>query len=109
MATTTPITRVTLFKIRSPSDAETLLSHYRDMPANALKDGKPYILSVTAGLAFEDPRSQGYNFTAISKFKTKEDMAYYDEGCAAHAALKAAAKDVVQGVMMVYLEGETAE
>lgn len=109
MATTKPITRVTLFKINSPADAETLLSHYRVMPTNALKEGKPYLLSVTAGPTFDDPRSQGFNFAAISKFKNKDDMAYYDEGCAAHATLKAFAKDVVQERMVVYLEDGTAE
>ncbi|KAF2441930.1 stress responsive A/B barrel domain-containing protein [Karstenula rhodostoma CBS 690.94] len=109
MATTNPITRVTLFKIPSSSDAETLLSHFRGMPTNALKDGNPYLLSVTAGPTFEDPRSQGFNFAAISKFKNKEDMVYYDEECAAHAALKAFAKDVIQGIMMVYLEDGAAE
>ncbi|KAK7190740.1 hypothetical protein DPSP01_006652 [Paraphaeosphaeria sporulosa] len=110
MATPKPITRVTLFKIASSSDAEILLSHYRGMPTNAIKDGKPYLLSVTAGPTFEDPRSQGFNFAAISKFKSKEDMAYYDEECAAHAALKAFAKGVIQGPpQVVYLEDGTAE
>ncbi|KAJ4292355.1 hypothetical protein N0V90_009016 [Kalmusia sp. IMI 367209] len=109
MAATRPITRVTLFKIPSPSDAETLLGHYRNMPVNALKDGKPYILSVSAGPAAEDARSQGFNFAAISRFANKEDMVFYDEGCAAHAALKAFAKDVIQGIMMVYFEDGTVE
>lgn len=102
-----PITRVTLFKIPNPADIETLLSHYRNMSTKALKDGQPYILSVTAGPTFEDVRSQGFNFTAISVFKNKEDMVYYDEGCDAHAALKAFAKNVIQGIMMVYLEDGT--
>ncbi|KAL5451833.1 hypothetical protein PMIN06_006124 [Paraphaeosphaeria minitans] len=110
MSSAKPIIRVTLFKIPSPPDAETLLLHYRGMPTNALKDGKPYLLSVTAGPTIEDARSQGFNFAAISKFKSKEDMAYYDEGCAAHAALKAFAKNVIQGPpMVVYLEDGTAE
>jgi len=33
-------------------------------------------------------------------------MVYYDEAC---AALKAFAKDVIQGIMMVYLEDGTTE
>lgn len=109
MAATKPITRVTLFKIPSPSDAETLLEHFRATPTTALKDEEPYLLSVTAGPTFEDVRSQGFNFAAITKFKNKEDMVYCDERCAAHAALKAFAKDVIQGIMMVYLEDGTAE
>jgi hypothetical protein len=37
-------------------------------------------------------------------FAIKDDMVYYDEECEAHKALKAVAKSVHQGVMMVYFE-----
>lgn len=68
------------------------------------QDGKPYILSVRAGSTFEDQRRQGYTLAVISEFESEEDMAYYDSGCEAHAKLKTVAKDMHQGVMMVYFE-----
>jgi len=40
---------------------------------------------------------------AKSEFASKEDMAYYDDECAAHKVLKVAAKDFgITGMMMVY-------
>ncbi|KAF1843676.1 uncharacterized protein K460DRAFT_316303 [Cucurbitaria berberidis CBS 394.84] len=104
MSATKPINRITLFKIPDAEDQEKLLAVYREMPKNAKKDGKPYVISVTAGPAFPDQRSQGYTVAAVSVFASKEDMVYYDNDCAAHAALKKVAKSVHQGVMMVYFE-----
>lgn len=66
--------------------------------------GKPYIISVTAGEAKPDQRAQGFTFAAISVFSSVDDMVYYDNECAAHAELKAFAKTVHQGAMMVYFE-----
>jgi hypothetical protein len=68
------------------------------------QDGKPYIVSVKAGPAAADQRAQGYTVAVFSVFKSLEDMKYYDNDCAAHAALKVVAKSVHQGVMMVYFE-----
>lgn len=59
---------------------------------------------MAAGPAFEDQRSQGFTVAAISEFASKEDMAYYDNDCEAHAALKGVAKQLHQGVMMVYFQ-----
>ena len=56
------------------------------------------------GAAFEDRRSQGYTVGVVSVFASKEDMAYYDSECEAHNSLKAVAKSVHQGAMMVYFE-----
>ena len=52
------------------------------------QDGSPYILSLDAGPAHEDVRSQGYTLVAKSEFKSLEDMKFYDEGCEAHQVLK---------------------
>ncbi|KAJ6441605.1 stress responsive A/B barrel domain-containing protein [Purpureocillium lavendulum] len=114
------IHRVTLFKIPDHEHQERLLGFYKQMKSKALKvriliagtallrdhdkDGKPYILSVTAGNAKPDQRAQGFTFAAISVFSSVEDMVYYDNECAAHAELKAFAKTVHQGAMMVYFE-----
>lgn len=69
-----------------------------------IQDGKPYILSVTAGPAFEDQRNQGYTVAIFSTFASKEDILYYDTECAAHMALKQVAKPLHQGVLMAYFE-----
>lgn len=66
------------------------------------QDGKPYILSLAAGPAYDDARSQGYTLVAKSEFKDLEDMKYYDEGCEAHSELKKGAKTLgVEGVMTI--------
>jgi hypothetical protein len=61
-------------------------------------------LGVKAGMAFPDQRAQGYTVAVQSTFASKEDMAYYDNGCTAHAELKGFAKSVHQGSMVVYFE-----
>ena len=116
------ITRITLFKIPNPEDVSKLLEIYKEMPTKAIKvigtphhmldhnlhgtsqDGRPYILNVKAGPAKPDQRAQGYTLAVVSTFASQDDMVYYDEECAAHKALKVVAKDVHQGVMMVFFE-----
>lgn len=66
------------------------------------QDGKPYIQSVTAGPTKLDQRAQGYTFAAISVFSSEDDMVYYDNKCTTHAELKAFAKGVHNGALMVY-------
>lgn len=124
MSSTKIINRITLFKIPAVDDQQKLLAVYKGLPNNAKKvathvlvpanllpwnstviqDGKPYILSVTAGPAFEDQRNQGYTVAIFSTFASKEDMLYYDTECAAHMALKQVAKPLHQGVLMAYFE-----
>lgn len=99
-----PITRVTLFKIPSEEDQARLIDIYRTLPARALKDGKPYIISAVVGPAYKDVRNQGYTLAAVSTFASVEDMKYYDDDCAAHAELKKVAKTLHQGAMMVYFQ-----
>ncbi|TDZ54642.1 hypothetical protein CTRI78_v006108 [Colletotrichum trifolii] len=96
------ITRITLFKIPDEESQNKVLSFYREMPHKAVKNGQPYITSVKAGLAVADQRAQGFTVAAVSTFASEEDMAYYDNECAAHAELKAFAKNAHQGFAMVY-------
>ncbi|QYS97885.1 Stress-response A/B barrel domain-containing protein [Trichoderma simmonsii] len=96
--------RITLFKIPSTDDQKKLLDIYAEMPTKAVKDSKPYILSVTAGPARPDQRAQGYTVAVFSVFASLDDMLYYDNECAAHASLKSVAKTLHQGALMVYYE-----
>ncbi|KAF6785574.1 stress responsive a b barrel domain-containing protein [Colletotrichum sojae] len=98
------ITRITLFKIPDEESQKKVLGFYQQMPQKAVKDGKPYIVSVNAGIAVADQRAQGFTIAAVSTFASAEDMAYYDNECAAHAELKAFAKSAHQGFAMVYFE-----
>lgn len=101
--------RVTMFKIPSKENQQKLLRLYKTLSQTAKKDGSPYILSLDAGPAHEDVRSQGYTLVAKSEFKSLEDMKFYDEGCEAHQVLKAGAKDLgVEGIMTVYFNPEVS-
>ncbi|KFH47070.1 hypothetical protein ACRE_021820 [Hapsidospora chrysogenum ATCC 11550] len=72
-----------------------------------MHDGKPYILSMTVGPAEDDPRSQGYTLVSKTEFASMEDMRYYDDGCAAHGAVKAAIKELtVDGILTVYFRAQ---
>ncbi|KAH8811632.1 hypothetical protein F5884DRAFT_749999 [Xylogone sp. PMI_703] len=97
------LVRVTMFKIAKKEDREKLASAYEVLKATQKKEGKPYIVNLQAGEAYDDTRSQGYTFIAKSEFKTKEDMDYYDTECEAHKVLKTKAKDLnVEGILTVY-------
>lgn len=63
------------------------------------QDGKPYILSMTAGPAEANERSQGYTFVAKSEFASVEDMKFYDDECEVHMELK-------KTVMSLQLDGK---
>ncbi|KAJ9642790.1 hypothetical protein H2204_002438 [Knufia peltigerae] len=99
-----PVYRLTLFKIPDESNQDQLLELYRKMPQDALKDGKPYIVSVKAGKAVDDARNQGYTISVVSEFASLEDFTYYDTQCAAHKKLKSFAKTAHQGTLMVFFE-----
>jgi len=99
------IIRVTLFKIPTKESQDQMVENYKTLSRSAVKDGKPYILSLQAGPVFDDARSAGFTFVAKSEFKTVEDMKYYDNDCEAHKALKLNAKTLgVEGMMMVYYD-----
>ncbi len=112
-----------MFKIPAKENQAKLLDLYRTLAASAkkvislflprwlrkrsshilLQDGKPYILSLVAGQAHDDQRSQGYTVAAKSEFTTLEDMKYYDTDCEAHQTLKAGVKSLgAEGIMTVY-------
>ncbi|KAF2844939.1 hypothetical protein T440DRAFT_473002 [Plenodomus tracheiphilus IPT5] len=97
-----PVRRVTMFKISKESDRTKLLDLYKDMPSKAVKNGRPYILSVEAGTTQQDARAQGYTIAATSVFESEEDLKYYDEGCEAHAELRGFVRSVSEGFLMVY-------
>lgn len=120
--------RITLFKLPKEEDRQKLLEQYKVVNANAKKvsktpssdqcprrrnpsahrfntqDGKPYILSLAAGPAEPDQRSQGFTLVSKSEFASLDDMKYYDDECEAHQALKAYAKKelTLEGIMTVY-------
>ncbi|TAQ86274.1 hypothetical protein B7494_g5383 [Chlorociboria aeruginascens] len=99
----TGVVRVTMFKIPSKENQEKIMGNYKVLSATAVKDGKPYILSLQAGITHEDSRNQGYTVAAKTEFKNKEDMVYYDEQCEAHKALKVQSQDLgVEGIITVY-------
>ena len=51
-STTMPkIERITMFKIPSPSDLDRCLEQYKTLKRTAVKDGKPYVVSIDAGKA----------------------------------------------------------
>jgi len=94
-----------MFKIPSKEDQNIALEGYQELVKTQSRDGKPYILSLEAGPANEDARSQGFTFVAKSVFKNLEDFWYYDKECAAHQKFKAnlvEKKVKVEGMMMVY-------
>ncbi|KAJ5053772.1 uncharacterized protein L3040_000063 [Drepanopeziza brunnea f. sp. 'multigermtubi'] len=98
-----------MFKIPLAENQQKLLGCYKTLAATATKNGKPYILSLEAGPAYADARSQGYTLVAKSEFRSLDDMKYYDEACEAHQKLKTNVKTLgSEGVMTIYYEPEVA-
>ncbi|KAK6532116.1 hypothetical protein TWF694_003278 [Orbilia ellipsospora] len=99
------IKRITLFKCPDEAHQDAILEAYRKLEAEAQKDGKPYIVSLSAKKTKDDPRRKGYTLCAISVFKSLDDMNYYDTDCAAHKALKAVAAGKLEEMpMTVFME-----
>ncbi|PSK48648.1 hypothetical protein B9Z65_59 [Elsinoe australis] len=98
------VDRVTMFKIPDSKAQEEILSKYKSLRADALKDGKPYIVSAKAGYTENDPRNQGFNIVANTTFASMADFEFYDKDCEAHKVIREFAKSVHQGVMMVYFK-----
>ncbi|KAK0759832.1 hypothetical protein N5P37_008022 [Trichoderma harzianum] len=97
--------RITMFKLPSEESQKKLIEEYKTLKENNRKDGQPYILSIAAGPAEPDQRSQGFTFVSKSEFASLEDMKYYDEECVAHQALKKVAMTLgVEGIMTVYFK-----
>ncbi|CAN8100301.1 unnamed protein product [Discula destructiva] len=102
------IHRVTMFKLIGADKQKQLLAAYEKLAKESNKDGKPYIVYLCAGLSNpDDPRHKGYTVISQSKFRTMEDMKFYDESCVAHQELKAVVKGlgVEEPPLSVYFEG----
>ncbi|KAF3940841.1 hypothetical protein ABW19_dt0205655 [Dactylella cylindrospora] len=102
-----PIRRVTLFKVPNEDDQNAILEQYKKLKQEALKEGKPYIVSLDAGKTKDDPRRKGYTICAISVFESIEDMQYYDTECSAHKSLKSVAIGKFEDIMTIYMESIT--
>ncbi|KAF3015828.1 hypothetical protein G7054_g6832 [Neopestalotiopsis clavispora] len=104
------IHRVTMFKLPAAEDQQKLIEAYKTLAKNQQKNGKPYILSLTAGIAKKDQRSQGFTVVSKTEFASMDDMKYYDDECEAHQALKSYAKGTLTieggptGVLTTYFE-----
>ncbi|KAI5856761.1 stress responsive A/B barrel domain protein [Durotheca rogersii] len=99
------IHRVTLFIIPKEEDIDFLLTQYRTLRQEALRNGAPYIESVIAGRALPDERSRGYTLVAKTTFRNLDDMNFYDKECAAHKRFKELAGPRRTGdILTVYYE-----
>ncbi|KJX98587.1 hypothetical protein TI39_contig403g00006 [Zymoseptoria brevis] len=104
------VKRLTLFKIPEES-IDTVLQQYVKLRKDAVKDGKPYIISNTARkvLNTDSPRSEGFTLASQSIFRNHGDHTFYDEKCPAHQELKEVTAKVRTGIMTIVTEGEWPE
>ncbi|KAL2005706.1 hypothetical protein VTN00DRAFT_10199 [Thermoascus crustaceus] len=93
-----------MFKIPNEVDRDRVLEQYKVLAKTAVKDGKPYITSITAGPTVPDPRNKGFNLAVKTTFASLEDMRYYDTECEAHRALKAVVGPVREDTVMAYYQ-----
>ncbi|KIW94240.1 uncharacterized protein Z519_05556 [Cladophialophora bantiana CBS 173.52] len=102
------VKRITLFKVPKEEDIDAILAEYQVMRTSAQKDGKPYILSneATRVLNSSEERSQGYTLVAVTTFKSREDVEYYDKGCAAHKKLREFITPRRTGFATIHYESE---
>ncbi|KIM92598.1 hypothetical protein OIDMADRAFT_62404 [Oidiodendron maius Zn] len=82
------ISRVSIFRIPRVEDQEVVLEEFKKLKQCALKDGKPYILSVKAGRSLEDARNQDYSVVLQTTFDSLEDMQFFDNECQFHVRVK---------------------
>ncbi|KAK3392960.1 hypothetical protein B0H63DRAFT_5414 [Podospora didyma] len=106
----TRIHRTTMFKVPDAENQRKLMEAYQTLSKTQVKGDQPYILYVCAGLAADEPLSKGYTVVAHTMFKNVEDMRYFDNECAAHAAVKktAASLGMTEPPLAVYFEGQPA-
>ncbi|ERF70502.1 hypothetical protein EPUS_07359 [Endocarpon pusillum Z07020] len=98
-----------MFKVSDAEDRRKILDQYKTLKQNAVKDGKPYIVTCEVGETGQDPRSKGWNIVAKTTFASKADMDYYDNECEAHKGLKVFAKPLVEDVTTVWFESIFSE
>ncbi|PPJ60345.1 hypothetical protein CBER1_10882 [Cercospora berteroae] len=105
------VKRLTFFKVAKEEDIQAVLKEYEILRKNALKDGKPYIVSNVSRrvLNTSSPLSEGYTIASQSIFKNHEDHEYYDSKCVAHKELKKTTSKVRTGVMTIVSEGQWPE
>ncbi|KAJ4404472.1 hypothetical protein N0V82_010489 [Gnomoniopsis sp. IMI 355080] len=97
-----------MFKLNGADKQKQLLAAYDKLAKDNKKDGKPYIAYLCAGLSNpEDPRNKGYTVISQTKFKSMDDMKFYDEACTAHQELKALVKGLgpEEPPLTVYFDG----
>ncbi|KAF2211561.1 hypothetical protein CERZMDRAFT_18138, partial [Cercospora zeae-maydis SCOH1-5] len=84
------VKRLTFFKVAKEEDIQAVLKEYEILRKNALKDGKPYIVSNVSRrvLNTSSPLSEGYTIASQSIFQSHEDHDFYDQKCEAHKELK---------------------
>ncbi|OAL40553.1 hypothetical protein AYO20_00289 [Fonsecaea nubica] len=102
------VKRVSLFKVPKEDDIDAILAEYQVLRNTAQKDGKPYIVSNEASRVINssEERSQGYTVIAVTTFKSREDVDYYDKGCAAHKKLREFISTRRTGVATVHFESD---
>ncbi|KAI0007052.1 stress responsive A/B barrel domain-containing protein [Xylariaceae sp. FL0662B] len=108
-----PIHRITMFKLPDLEGQQKLIEAYKVLAREQKKDGKPYIISLTAGQVMDDQRAQGWTVVTGIEFANLDDMRYYDDQCEAHAALKSKAKTFgivggPSGVLVAYFKPSIA-
>jgi len=108
------IKRTTLFKVPNEEDIQMVLQQYEILRKNAVKDGKPYIVSNVARRITNtsSPLSEGYTIMSQSLFSSQEDHEFYDKECPAHKQLKETtgkARFGPSSVMTLVTEGEWPE
>nr|POE54576.1 hypothetical protein CFP56_41514 [Quercus suber] len=110
-ATATCVKRLTMFKIAKEEDIDAVLREYETLRKNAVKDGRPYIVSNVARriLNTSSPLSEGYTVASQSIFKNAADHEFYDRACPAHKELKKTTSRVRTGVMTIVTEGQWPE
>ncbi|KAJ4386474.1 hypothetical protein N0V93_009371 [Gnomoniopsis smithogilvyi] len=97
-----------MFKLHGADKQKQLLAAYEKLAKDNNKDGKPYIAYLCAGLSNpEDPRNKGYTVISQTKFRSIDDMKFYDEACTAHQELKALVKGLgpEEPPLTVYFDG----
>ncbi|KAK2768479.1 hypothetical protein FQN54_000334 [Arachnomyces sp. PD_36] len=109
MSSHPPVDRITMFKISNLEHRDRVLQQYKTLVQTAVKDGKPYITSLTAGpvpapCAEPEPRAKGFTLAVKAEFASREDMEYYDTHCEAHKALKEVAKPGIEDMVTVWYE-----
>ncbi|KAM7191007.1 hypothetical protein V8F33_009124 [Rhypophila sp. PSN 637] len=104
----TTIHRTTMFKLPDTENQKKLVEAYKVLETEQKKDGKPYILRLSAGLAIQDPRSKEYTVVAQAEFSSLDDMRYYDNECPAHGALKkqASTMGITEPPLTTYFESQ---